>query len=164
MTEDQLYQFLQQHDIPYTRYEHPAVYTVEQANAHLQDAPGARTKNLFLSDEKKENYYLLWMQSDAQVNFKRLGKEQGLGKARFGSPEKLMEYLGLEPGSVSVLSLVNDPQQRVTLLIDRSLWEAESFQCHPLVNTATLVIARPDVERFFDLTAHTYRLIDVPVK
>jgi Ala-tRNA(Pro) deacylase len=164
MTETELYEFLQEHYIEFQRYEHPAVYTVEQANRHLLDAPGARTKNLFICDEKKQDYFILWLPSDKQVHFNRLGKEQSLGKPRFGSPEKLKEYLDLEPGSVSVLALVNDPQQRVSLLIDRELWQEDSFQCHPLVNTASLVISRPDIERFFALTGHTLRLIDVPSK
>lgn len=164
MTEDELYTFLKTNQISYQRYEHPPVYTVEQANQHLLDAPGARTKNLFICDEKKENYFILWVQSDKQIHFNRLGKEQNLGKPRFGSPEKLKEYLNLEPGSVSVLALVNDPQKKVSLLVDRELWQEESFQCHPLVNTATLVVSRADIERFFALTGHTFHLIDVPAK
>ncbi len=164
MTENELYQFLNKHQIAYQRYEHPAVYTVEQANRQLLDAPGARTKNLFISDEKKKNFFILWVPSEKQIHFSQLGKEQQLGKARFGSPEKLKEYLGLEPGSVSVLALVNDEENRVSILVDKELWQADSFQCHPLVNTATLVISREDILRFFELTGHTYRLIDVPAK
>lgn len=164
MTENELYDFLDKHRIHYQRFEHPAVYTVEQANRHLKDAPGARTKNLFICDEKKRDFYILWMPSDKQVHFNRLGKEQGLGKPRFGSPQKLKEYLDLEPGSVSVLAVVNDPRRRVEILVDCELWREESFQCHPLVNTASLVIAREGIERFFELTGHTYRLINVPVK
>ena len=164
MTENELYDFLQKNNIHYQRFEHPPVYTVEQANKHLQDSPGARTKNLFICDEKKQKYYILWIHSDKQVHFNRLGKEQNLGKPRFGSPEKLQELLGLEPGSVSVLAVVNDPDNRVEILADRELWQEESFQCHPLVNTASLVIPRRDIERFFELTGHTCRLIDVPAK
>ena len=164
MTEDELYQFLNKHQIAYQRYEHPAVYTVEQANQYLLDAPGARTKNLFISDEKKKDFYILWVPSDKQVHFSQLGKELHLGKARFGSPEKLKEYLGLEPGSVSVLALVNDPEKQVGILVDKELWEADSFQCHPLVNTATIVISRENILRFFSLTGHTCRLVDVPAK
>ena len=164
MNEFELYDYLDRHQIAYQRLDHPAVYTVEQANRYLMDAPGARTKNLFICDEKKKDYYILWVHSDKLVHFNRLGKEQMLGKPRFGSPEMLLELLGLEPGSVSILALVNDTQQRVGILVDRELWLEESFQCHPLVNTASLVISREDIERFFALTGHALRLIDVPAK
>jgi len=164
MNESELYEYLVDHQIAYQRIEHPAVYTVEQANFYLLDAPGTRTKNLFICDEKKEHYFILWIQSDKQVFFNRLGKELGLVKPRFGTPEKLKELLGLEPGSVSVLALINDTPKRVGILVDRSLWQSDSFQCHPLVNTATLVISRDDIARFFNLTGHIPQIIDVPEK
>ena len=164
MNEQELYAYLAENDITYQRYEHPAVFTVKQANEHLMDAPGARTKNLFICDEKKRNYYILWVHSDKQTHFNRLGRQEKLGKPRFGSPEKLQELLGLDPGSVSVLALVNDSEKKVTVLIDQALWECDSFQCHPLVNTATVVIPREDIQRFFDLTGHDYRFIPVPAK
>lgn len=164
MTEQELYEFLDGNSLAYQRFEHPAVYTVAQANEHLMDAPGARTKNLFICDEKKQHYYILWVQSDKKIHFNRLGRQQKLGKPRFGSPEKLREYLGLTPGSVSILALVNDPEKRVSILVDKALWQFDSFQCHPLVNTSTLVLSREDTQRFFELTGHEYQLIDVPAK
>jgi Ala-tRNA(Pro) deacylase len=164
MNELELYNFLEEHSIDYLHLEHPAVYTVAQANEHLFDAPGARTKNLFICDEKKQNYFILWVHSDKKIHFNRLGKQEKLGKPRFGSPEKLLEYLGLTPGAVSVLALVNDKQHHVSILIDNELWKFDSFQCHPLVNTATCVISREDIQSFFDLTGHDYKFIDVPAK
>jgi len=164
MTEQELYVFLDFHHITYQRIEHPAVFTVEQADVYLFDAPGTRTKNLFICDEKKQRYYILWVHSDQQVQFNQLGRKLGLGKVRFGSPEKLKEYLDLRPGSVSVLALVNDVQNQVNILIDRELWQSASFQCHPLINTATLVISKEDIARFFELTGHTFQVIDVPKK
>jgi Ala-tRNA(Pro) deacylase len=164
MTEQDLYEFLVQYNINYQRFEHPAVYTVEQANKYLLDAPGARTKNLFICDEKKQNYFILWVHSDKQVQFNKLGKQQKLGKPRFGSPEMLKELLGLEPGSVSILALVNDTHKRVGILVDKDLWQFDSFQCHPLVNTSSLVISREDIQKFFALTGHDFQLIEVPAK
>lgn len=164
LSENELYQYLNQHQIAYQRIEHPPVYTVEQANRYLLNQPGERTKNLFICDEKKQRYFILLVPSDKQVNFNPIGRALGLGKVRFGSPEKLKEMLGLEPGSVTVLSLVNDTRKQVTLLADRVLWSCDAFQCHPLVNTSTLVISRADIERFFELTGHPPRMIDVPEK
>jgi len=164
MNESELLQYLTGHAITYQRIEHPAVFTVEQADRYLLHAPGARTKNLFISDEKKERYFILWTPADKKVYFNPFGRQLGLGKPRFGSEEKLMQYLGIEPGSVSVLAVINDSQANVEVLVDRELWQEESFQCHPLVNTATLVIIKEDIVRFFELTGHHYRLVDVPAK
>ena len=164
MNEFELYEFLDQLKISYQRIEHPAVYTVEQANHYLMDAPGTRTKNLFICDEKKREYYILWVHSDHHIHFNQLGRELHMGKPRFGSPEKLKEYLGLEPGSVSVLALVNDVHLQVNIIVDSILWQCDSFQCHPLVNTATLVISKEDISRFFELIGHTIQIIDVPKK
>jgi Ala-tRNA(Pro) deacylase len=164
MKETELYALLEKNGITYQHFSHPAVYTVEQANQHLQGAPGARTKNLFISDEKKRNYYILWTLGEKRVDFKPFGKTMRLGKARFGSPERMLEYLGVEPGAVSVLTLVNDTNRKVGLLIDKELWENSHFQCHPIVNTATIVISKQDIEKFFKLTGHTFQLVDVPGK
>jgi Ala-tRNA(Pro) deacylase len=72
-----------------------------------------------------------------------------------------MKYLGVAPGSVTVLGLVNDVDEAVELYVDRDLWNAAQWRCHPLVNTATLVIARTDLERFFAHTGHRPRVVDI---
>jgi Ala-tRNA(Pro) deacylase len=164
LTEDELYRFFAEHHIQFQRFSHPPVYTVEQADLHMADKPGARTKNLFVRAEKKEQYFLVWTLGNKRVDFKRLGKTLGIGNPRFGSPEKMLEFLGIEPGAVTVLALINDFQHNVQLIIDRDLWQSPSFQSHPLVNTATLILAREDVQAFFDLTGHTPLIIEVPEK
>ena len=85
----------------------------------------------------------------------------GLG---FGSAERLKKYLGITPGSVSLLALVNDEPRAVEFVIDRALWEAEAVHAHPLVNTATMVLPHADLERFLAATGHVPRVIDVPAK
>jgi len=161
MTEDELYQFFAEHRITYQRYTHPPVYTVEQADLHMQDKPGARTKNLFIRAEKQERYFLLWTFDNKRVDFKQLGKSQDIGKPHFGSPEKMRELLGVEPGSVTILALINDMQHRVQLLVDQDLWRCSTFQSHPLVNTATLILSKEDVQTFFSLTGHVPEIIEV---
>ncbi len=81
----------------------------------------------------------------------------------FASAERLQKYLGVTPGSVSLLGLVNDEAHAVEFVIDRALWEADAVQAHPLVNTATMVVAHADLERFLAATGHAPRVIDVPV-
>ena len=73
-----------------------------------------------------------------------------------------MKYLGVEPGSVTVLGLIHDTENAVEVYIDRDVWNAPLWRCHPLVNTATLVIPRQGIERFFEHTGHKPRVIDLP--
>lgn len=164
MIESELLNLLQEWGIPYQRFEHPPVYTCEEAAAYLPDAPGAGTKNLFLCAEKGDQAYLLTVDEDKRVDINGLGRQLGIGKLRFGSPQKMLADLGIEPGSVTLLALANDPHQQVKVLVDRDLWSTPAIQCHPLTNTATLVLGIPDVERFLQQSGHLLQLVDIPVK
>jgi Ala-tRNA(Pro) deacylase len=97
-----------------------------------------------------------------RVNIKALSALIGAGHLSFGSPERLKKYLGVDPGSVTVLATINDPEQVVELIFDEILWQEEVFQFHPLVNTSTLLIARDSLARYFKLTGHEIRLLNVP--
>ncbi|MBI9043412.1 MAG: prolyl-tRNA synthetase associated domain-containing protein [Anaerolineaceae bacterium] len=162
MTENELYQFLDENQISYEKHEHPPVYTVEQADHHLMGTPGARTKNLFICDAKKRHFYLLWTLGDKRVDLRKTGKLHGLGKLRFAPENTLPEYLGITAGAVSVLALINDPESKVTLIADQDLWKSESYQCHPLVNTATLIITHDGIEKFINLSNHKVEVFDIP--
>jgi len=96
------------------------------------------------------------------VNIKALGALIGSGHLSFGSPQRLKKYLGVDPGSVTVLATINDPDQAVELIFDEILWLEEVFQFHPLVNTSTLLITRENLLRYFKLTGHDVRRVDVP--
>ena len=80
----------------------------------------------------------------------------------FGSADRLKNYLGVEPGSVTLFAIFNDPNHAVELIVDESLWLSEAFQFHPLVNTSTLVISRENLKRFIAETGHGVRLLDIP--
>lgn len=157
-TEAELNQFLNDHGFVYQRIEHPPVYTCEQADRYRPDVPGVSTKNLFLRD-KKRRFYLVMTACEKKLDLKKLGQALNAHKLHFGSPESLMELLHLTPGSVTVLGLVNDQRHQVELWIDETIWGDEYFLCHPLVNTATLVLTKADLIRFFDLTAHVMHFV-----
>jgi Ala-tRNA(Pro) deacylase len=157
-----IFAFLDAHGITYQRCDHPAVFTVADVVRLVPPLPGAHTKNLFLRDKKGRRHVLVVVGSDKQVNLKALSGALGIDNLSFGSPERLRKYLGIEPGSVSLLGLVNDVGRAVEVFIDQPLWQAAALHCHPLVNTATLVIPREGVERFLQATGHAYRLVDVP--
>ena len=157
-----IYAFLAAHGIAYQRCDHPAVFTVAEVKRLVPPLDGVHTKNLFLRDKKGRRHVLVVVGSDTPVDIKALSGMLGLDHLSFGSPERLKKYLGIEPGSVSLLALLNDVNREVGVFVDRKLWSADALQCHPLVNTATLVIAREGMERFLAATGHAYRLIDVP--
>ena len=163
LTEQELLDFLSSSGILYQRYEHPAVYTCEQASLFTLDCPGAHTKNLFLEGDN-QNLYLITTLESKRIDFKRLEKVLQTRRLRFGSPEKMGRYLGVEPGSVTMLSLINDHASQVRLLVDADLKNETAWQCHPLVNTSTLVITSRDMERFFSLTHHSLEYVEIPVK
>ncbi len=158
-----LAQFLHMHGIVAARHEHPAVMTVEESVRLVPKLPGAKTKNLFLRDKKGRRHFLVTVPHDTVVDLDALGATLGVGDVGFASAERLQKHLGIRPGSVSLLALVNDEALAVEFVIDRSLWEADAVHAHPLVNTATMVIVHADLERFLAATRHVPRVIDIPV-
>ncbi|RTZ98709.1 MAG: prolyl-tRNA synthetase associated domain-containing protein [Deltaproteobacteria bacterium] len=160
MTE--FYEFLDSHQITYTRHDHPAVFTVEEADRLVPELPGAKTKNLFLRDDKGKRHFLVLVRSDKKVNLKALKNMLGIKRISFGSPRRLKKYLGVMPGAVSLLAVYNDAQRAVEVVIDRDLWKSGSFLFHPLVNTSTLVISREDIRRFMEATGHEMTILDIP--
>jgi Ala-tRNA(Pro) deacylase len=158
--EAQFLEFLDMHQIIYQRLEHPPVYTCEEAERFRPKSEGVSTKNLFLRD-KRGTFYLVMTDCNKRVDLKSLAQQIGAPKLHFGSEGKLMELLGLTRGAVTVLGLVNDDNQQVHLLIDSEIWDYDAFLCHPLVNTATLVLTKVDLERVFELTGHKPQVIEI---
>ena len=153
-TESQLLQFLDEHDIPYQRVEHSPVYTCEEAERLRPDLPAVSTKNLFLCDKKGRNFYLVVTDCDKRVDLKSLAGVIGVNKIRFASERNMARLLGVTRGAVTVLGLINDVEGTVSLWIDAEVWSGSDFMCHPLVNTATLVLSKDSLERFFALSGH----------
>ena len=136
--------------------------TVEEADRLVPLLPGAKTKNLFLRDKKGVRHALVAVPSHCAVDLNALGKAIGFAGIGFASPERLRRHLDVEPGSVTILALANDPQHAVEFYIDRELWNADAVQSHPLVNTATMVVGHETLERFIAATGHQANVIDVP--
>lgn len=147
--------------ISYERIDHPAVYTSEEARQLVPQQLAKAAKNLFLRDKKGKRHILLVVEDHKSVQFKAIEWQTGLSHLSMGSPERLMRYLGITPGAVSLLALVNDPEGKVEVLIDRDLWQGENIQAHPLVNTATLVMSIADMEKFIEHNGHSIQFVDV---
>lgn len=156
-----IYAFLKNNNITYERFDHAAVFTCEDAKELCPPMPGSSIKNLFLYDSKSDQHFLVVIGNDKRIDLKKLKNLLNASKLSFGSEERLKHYLGVEPGSVTILGLVNDTNHAVNVIFDQQIW-GQPLQSHPLVNTATLVIQQQDIERFLQVTGHQYRVIDIP--
>lgn len=138
----------------YVLHEHVALRTVaeaKQVEAHI-DVPGEkalRVKNLYLRDRKKRNY-LVTLEQDRKIDLKELGAELGVGKLSFGSPDRLMQHLGIFPGAVTPLAMINGVQNEVQFFMDGAAQEADVIYMHPLINTRTVGLKRADLLVFFE--------------
>src|SRR5471032_2085125 len=153
LTPQQLFARLDALGIPHRSVEHQAVFTVEEAKALRGDLPGHHIKNLFLRN-KKEEMWLVVALEDRAIDLKRLGEVLGAGRLSFGSAERLKRHLGVEPGSVTPLALINHEARAVRLALDRGLADGAPVNAHPLVNTMTTAMAGADLLRFFAATGH----------
>ncbi|OQY57538.1 MAG: aminoacyl-tRNA deacylase [Desulfobacteraceae bacterium 4572_88] len=159
-----IYQYLDDHDIRYERHDHPPVFTVEDVNWLVPPLPAAKTKNLFLRDGKGKRHFLVIVGAEKSVDLKALKGVLDASRLSFGSPERLMKYLGITPGSVSVFAIVNDTDKAVEVVLDESLWKSDAFQFHPLINTSTLVISQDNLGRFLEATGHKVRILDIQAR
>jgi len=159
-----MYSFLAEHGIAYERCDHPAVFTCEEAERLVPELPGMHSKNLFLRDKAGKRHILVCVPHDKNVDMKAFAASIDMKGASFASPERLMTYLGVTPGSATILGLVTDSGHAVEVVIDEKLWKAPLFQCHPLINTATLVIGHEGIEKFLKVTGHEAKVMDVPEK
>lgn len=156
--------FLESHGIPYERYDHPAVFTVDEVTETLDIPHGQRTKNLFVRDKKGRRHVLIVVPHDKEVDLRVLGESTGLGRVSFASNRRLLDHLDVEPGSVTLMGIINDPDHRVEVIMDKQVWEAEMIRCHPLVNTCTVILDQDGMHRLFQQTGHTPSILEVPSK
>lgn len=155
-----LFDFLTKSGIETTTQRHPPLFTVEESQQLRGQIPGAHIKNLFLKN-KKGKFWLIVAQEDTPIQLKPLGKAISAGNLSFAKAEYLREKLGVEPGSVTPLALINDPEQDVTVILDQALLEAEIINCHPLVNTATTSVKRNDLLHFIKLCGHDAKIVNL---
>jgi Ala-tRNA(Pro) deacylase len=164
-TDATLCAFLDEHGIAFRRYDHEPVFTCEQAEPVVPADVGAvHTKNIFVRDKKGRRHWLVVTTCAKAVDLKALAGVLGADTLSFASPERLQRLLGVTPGAVTILGLVNDAAHEVELVVDEEVWSAESLRAHPLVNTATLVLSRTGAGRFCALTGHQARVVRVPAR
>lgn len=160
-TDKDLFQFLDGLGIAHSTREHAPVFTVAESVSLRDEIAGGHTKNLFVKD-KKDNFFLLTVEENAAVDLKTVHTIiDAASKVSFGKPEKLMEYLGVAPGSVTAFGAINDTGRNVTFVLDEALMQHDIINCHPLSNDATTSIGREDLIRFMAATGHTPLVLKV---
>lgn len=147
--------------IPHETVSHPAVFTVDEAKLVRDLVSGAHTKNLFLKN-KKGAMWLVTLMEDKRVDLKALGEVLGAGKLSFASAERLLEHLGVIPGSVTPFAIINDRDHAVTLVLDRDMLDHETLNFHPLRNDQTTNIRSADLLEFAKAENHMPTIIDIP--
>jgi Ala-tRNA(Pro) deacylase len=157
-TREQLMAYLDQLGIKTETVEHEPVFTVEESQALRGKIPGGHTKNLFLKC-KKGSLWLVTAEEDTAVDLKTLHQKLGSGRLSFGNADLLKEVLGVAPGSVSTLCAVNDTKGQVTVVLDQALMAHDRINVHPLVNTATVGLAREDLIKLLDACNHPPRIM-----
>ena len=149
--EIRVYDFLDSLGVNYQRVDHEAAMTMEaceEIDRTLSDGVEsgvAICKNLFLCNRQETDFYLLLMPGDKPFKTKYLSAQIGSSRLSFAKPEYMERYLDITPGSVSVMGLMNDKDNKVRLLIDEDVLQQEYFACHPCINTSSLRFRTADL-------------------
>lgn len=154
------YDFLDSLGIEYKRVDHEHADTMEACDAVDKVLGVIMCKNLFLCNRQKTNFYLLMMPGDKKFKTKELSSQINSARLSFAEAEDMIKYLDIEPGSVSVMGLMNDKDCTVQLLIDEDVHKGEYIGCHPCVNTSSLKIKTEDViNTFLPAVKHEYKTV-----
>ncbi len=157
--EQPVYQRLDELGIAYQRYEHPPVATAAAAEEHWKDIDAVHCKNLFLRNQKGDRHYLVIIVHTKRADLRAVANQIGDGKLSFASPERLMSYLGVMPGSVSPFGLIHDRAKHVRVFLDRDLKTTGRISFHPNINTVTVTMAYSDFEKFLTAVGNPVRYV-----
>lgn len=157
------YDLLDSLEIPYARADHGPAGTIEICEAVEKVLGEKICKNLFLCNRQKTNFYLLMLDGEKVFKTKDLSKQLGVARLSFAGAEEMEQFLNVTPGSVTVLGLMNDRENQVQLVIDRSIAESKRVSCHPCINTSTIWFTTDDLlHRFLPAVHHEPIFVDLP--
>lgn len=146
--------------IAYDLHEHEAVFTVAESRQVDKQIDACHTRNMYLRTKKKDNV-LVTLSHDTPIDLKKLEDVLGMKRFSFGSPDRLMQYLGVYPGSVTPLAAVNAPPQDIQIILEDKMMQADKVAYHPLINTMTVVMTPEDLLRFLKACGHTPLVMDL---
>ena len=158
--EVRVYDFLDSLGIEYIRTDHEPAQTMEDCNRIDKVLDVLICKNLFLCNRQKTVFYLLLMPGDKPFKTKELSSQINSARLSFATEDKMLEFLDIEPGSVSVMGLMNDKENNVNLLVDEDVLKGEFIGCHPCVNTSSIKLKTTDVfDKFLKSVNHDYTTV-----
>lgn len=161
MNKAEIYDYLKAHQVSYEAAEHPAVYNMEEMSQIDLPHPEVDAKNLFVRDDKKANYYLITVKGDKRVNLKEFRHQHSLRNLSFASEQDLMEIMGLIPGAVTPLGLLNDTDLKAQLYLDRDfLGSSGLVGVHPNDNTATIYLQTQDLIRLIQEHSNKVEIVE----
>lgn len=157
MDSQEILQLLDDKDISYQIFSHPAVYTSKEADKYLGDKDFAKCKNLFVKTRDGKNYYLLILPENKKVDWKKAQSELLSSSLTFASEEELEDKLKVKSGSVSPFSLLNDPTNIIPLIVDQAAMEENNYVgVHPNDNTKTVSLSWTDLARVLSSYGHLF--------
>ncbi len=159
--ETELYEKLTNLNIPYIVYEHPPIFTVEDGLKYKIERRGGKTKNLFLRNKKKTQYYLITVEGTKRADLKKIAHDLNESTLSFGSPEDLERFLGVQPGSVTALALFLPSAKELKFYLDQDLAMEEFINFHPLRNTATVELPVKGFQDFVLQNGHQINLLQI---
>lgn len=160
--EVKVYEALDELEIPYTRIDHEAIYTIEGCNEVDALLGITICKNLFLCNSQKNKFYLLMMPGNKRFVTKEFSKQINSPRLSFAPEEFMEKYLDITPGSVSIMGLLNDTEHQVQLVIDKDVLKEEYLGCHPCINTTSMRLPMKDMlEKFLPYVGHDYWEVDL---
>ncbi len=160
MNKKETYQFLNDHGVDYEITEHKAVFNMEELNAVELPYPDWDAKNLFVRDDKKKNYYLITVKGDKRVDLKEFRKKHGLRVLSFASADDLMRFMGLAPGSVTPLGLLNDTEHHIHFYLD-SEFVGNRIGIHPNDNSATVWLNADDLVKLLQENGSNVEIVEI---
>lgn len=155
----ELYALLEALTIDYEYHEHPPAPTIEEAMKYWKDLDATHCKNLFFRNHKGNRHYLVILDHRQELNIRDLEQRLKQGKLTFASPKRMMKYLGITPGSVSPLALINDKESHVHVFLDENLQYSQTISFHPCINTASLIVRYDDFMKFLKHTGNSWEYV-----
>ncbi len=156
---DVVFDFLNEHNIKYSWYEHAPAPTIEIARTVWRSDGSKHCKNIFLRNHKGNRHYLVIFDCEHNLVIRDLEQLLSQGKLSFASEQRMERYLSLLPGSVSPFGLINDHDNHVHLFIDEALLSHPSLSFHPNDSSATVVIEQGEFKRFLSAVGNSYQYL-----
>lgn len=160
-SKEKVYQKLTELEIEYEKFDHVPIYTIEEAKGLNIPNKEYIAKNLFLRDDKKQNYYLILIKNSKKVDLADLKNKINSRRLSFASECELEKFLKLKKGSVTPLGVLNDVERKVKIIIDEEILKEEIVGVHPNDNDATVFMKTKDLIKLIELNGNSIKYIEV---